>query len=127
MSKNKEQLEKFIAQCLAAKSLDFPDVAYTIGLSWSRDVKPELKEPWFREAMEEMLEKFKYSLVQKIHTIASKGVLNGGPPPAVAHIKELIKLIDSGVLLGSVDTEEDTTKGLSPEEELRHKKRLGIT
>jgi hypothetical protein len=119
-----DQARHFIAQCLASQSIDFPDVAYTQKLSWSRDLKPLLSEPWFREEMEEMLEKVKFKLANQSYQ-AAVNPKPGAIPPPVAHMKEMMKLIDSGVLLGAPEKEEEASE-VNPEEERRHLKRLGL-
>lgn len=122
----KEQLQNFIKQCLILNSLDFPEVAYSQQLSWNKDIKPQLKDEWFKEEMEEMLERVKFKLIKKLHEAAINGALPGRPTPNSAHIKEMMKLINSGVLLGDEGEGEALDEGFSPEEEERHLTRLGI-
>ncbi len=121
-----EVLDRFIQQCLKLESVDFPDVAYTLNLSWTKELKPAFKECWGKEAMEEMLEKMKFKLVNRLYVAAVKGAPIGKVPPPAVHIKEMIKLIDSGVLLGGGSEEEAEKPVMSEEEERRHKKRLGL-
>lgn len=128
MEVGKDTLTKFIQQCLKLESVDFHDIAYSMNMSWTRDFKPLLQEPWAKEALEDMLEKMKFKLINRLYTAAVKGVPAGKVPPPAAHIKEMIKIIDSGLLLGKQESGEEGAKepAMSEEEERRHKKRLGL-
>lgn len=118
------ELRQFLDQALILHEVNFPVLAAKLNFNWFKQIKPRLKEPWFKSEMEETLECIKFELISKIHTVATKGSKPGEVPPSSAHLKEMIKLIDSGALLGRAM--EEKQEALSPEAEARHKKRLGI-
>ena len=99
MAATQEQLEKFVQQVRAGRSVEFPSVARSVGLNWFKDVKPLLEtNPIFYEALQEVLEEMKYELYQCLLKTGRDG--KSGRPPEIAYIKEVIKFIDSGAILG---------------------------
>jgi hypothetical protein len=119
------ELRSFLSQVLAAESVFFPQLAIKLGFNWFKQIKPRLSDAWFREEFDETLEVVKFSLIQRMHETALKGTLPGKVPPAAVHIKEMIKLIDSGALLGRARVEKEEST-FDPEQEAIHRKRLGI-
>ena len=119
------ELRSFLSQVLAAETVFFPQLAIKMGFNWFKQIKPRLQESWFRDEFDETLEVVKFSLIQRMHETALKGTLPGKVPPAAVHIKEMIKLIDSGALLGRARAEKEGSD-FNPEQEALHRKRLGI-
>lgn len=99
-------LKRFIGQIRASKSIDFPALALSQGVNWFDDLRPLLKvEPAFKAAMQEALLEIKYSLLQGILEVAQEGKPRNGVFSEITYVNAIIKLIDSGVVLG-MDKEE---------------------
>ena len=97
----------FLKQLLVSNSINLPAVADMHGICWDTGVKPALeKDSEFRADVQSYLEKCKYTLLQKVFTVATDGVLDGGRKPDLSFIKEICKLIDSGVITGTAIKEE---------------------
>lgn len=97
-----DQLKKFVEQVRTRQGIDFPLIANKMGLSWVRDIQPQLRtNPEFLAAMQEVLQELKYSLLQSLFTVARDGKSRGGSSGEPTHIREIIKHIDAGTLLGA--------------------------
>lgn len=117
---------KFIAHCKRMKSFNFPDVARGLNMNWHKDLKPLIdKDPEFKEAISELGEELKYELLQTMLTIAMKGKLPGRSPE-IGALKEMIKLLDQGIIGGKQREEKEQEPALSEEQEEARLKRLGI-
>lgn len=120
----KDELDKFLNQVRALQDIHFPDAAKLVGLNYHKDIKPELeKRGWFYVKMLEVLEEIKFHLLGKLLKTAKLG--RGVDAPDPTSINAIIKLIDSGALLGikpEVEVPIKENSSLS-EEELR---KLGL-
>lgn len=121
------KLEQFATQVDLLKTLNFPNVALSLGLNWFADVKPALKEEkWFYQKMCEVLEAIKYDLYDKALTPARTGKSADGSPE-ISYINAIVKYIDSGQLLGITGLEVgDEKPQRNPEQEAEHRRRLGL-
>ncbi len=123
-----EQLANFIKQCRTLKSLNFPDIARGLNMNWFKDIKPLLEsDKTFLLQMQELVEEMRYHLIGKLQQTALQGKLPGRPVE-VGMIKEMIRLIDQGAILGKMRAEDSESREpeMSDVEEAEHKKRLGL-
>lgn len=117
-------LRQFVQQLRTAKSVDFPRCAVIVGLSYHSDIKPAFALSWFRTEIDKVLEEFRFHLVNLAMDAAMHGKSDGTPD--LAYIREVIKIIDSNVLIpgsktdgsgGAVDISEHLARlGLEPDE-----------
>lgn len=106
---NEQSKQDFIKQLTLLQSINLPQVAKDMGLDWFNELKPEIdKDCKFKSAIEEYLERCRYEMLQKVFTVGMNGKTAGyGKSPEMSYIKEVIKFIDSGVILGKVKEEEE--------------------
>lgn len=121
----KELLDQFVSQVTILESVDFPQIAFTMGLNWFKDLKPLLKtDTEFLQGMQEALETIKYKLYSKLLQVGIEGKGRRGATPEISYIKAIVQCIDSGMLLGQAGSE-DTDQGFTGDHN-EHLKRLGI-
>lgn len=100
LTKSEKQL--FLRQLSISNSINLPAIADMHGMCWETGVKPAIeKDDKFKVAIQNYLEKCKYSLLQKIYSVATDGVLDGTKRPDLSFIKEICRLIDNGVITGT--------------------------
>jgi len=127
---NEAQLKEFVRQCRVAKTLDFPTVANGQGWNWRTEIKPRLDDPkvaWFRGEMEDFLEDMRYKLVHALHSAAIGAAPKGAMIPSAASINSMLKMIDSGILLGAVKEEKPAEEKVDTEAERKWRERLGLS
>lgn len=98
-----EQMQSFCTQVAAIGSVNFPALARGMGLNWFKDIQPLIESnPAFAELLKDTLNEMRFQLLQRLCEAALNGKLRSGPPVDAGAIKEMVKLIDSGAILGSV-------------------------
>jgi len=118
-------LQAFCDTLSQSKSINLPMVAATLGLDFFKQIKPEIESnDEFRESLGRTLEILKYELSQRLLEAALNGRPKNRPAPEISYINAIIKIIDSGTLLGVKPMEAQMGEDSSGFEE--HKKRLGL-
>lgn len=98
-----EEMQKFCTQVAAMGNINLPAIARGMGLSWFKDIQPVIESnPEFGEMLKNTLNEMRFELLQRLCEAALNGKLRSGPPVDAGAIKEMVKLIDSGAILGSV-------------------------
>lgn len=105
----KQKKSDFLKQIKLTESIDFPSIAILVKSDWFKELKPEVeKDPAFKKELEQILEGYRYSMLQKVFNIALNGKTAGyGKNPELSHVREVVKLIDSGIILGKVESESE--------------------
>lgn len=111
----KESLERFLNAVELKQSIDFPFVCLEINLPYSEVEKALHDEPWFKQALKEMLLRMKFRLYQSIMDLAVRGRTINGEKPNLAAVREICDIIESGVLWGE-EPAQGKKRDLSPEE-----------
>ncbi len=123
------KIDQFIRQCRVSRSVNFPQVCKDLEMDWFGEIKPAIEaNERYQKMVQEHLEEIRYHIISKIAETAIEGRPRNGRAPDTGSATAFMKFVDKGAILGKMpeEKEEGKPKGLTPEEEAEHLKRLNI-